>query len=293
MDNIYEFINKNTFIQKLYDVIRIIEPVSNKEVMFTDGKEPIAKNCCYEFWKKSKRCSNCVTMRAYYDKKTYVKIEYNKDKIFLVTASPIRIGSEDYVIELLKDITETGIIENIEKRTQEGIVGAIQEMNNLVVKDGLTGVYNRRFINEQLPSALLANKLGSKPLTVMMIDIDHFKLINDEYGHLAGDAALIQISKLLQDSTEEEIGWAARYGGEEFFLLVYDKEPREAFEFAESLRKTIYENVFTYNEVKIKLSVSIGVYICEDVSLSPEEIIANADRKLYLAKEKGRNRIQC
>lgn len=292
MENVNNFIEQNIFLQNLYDVIRIIEPIANKEVLFVNGKEPKLKDSCYKFWKKSKRCNNCVTMRAYFDKRTYVKIEYNKEKIFLVTATPANIGSEDYVIELLKDITESGIIENIDKRTQEDVGGAIQGMNNLVVKDELTGVFNRRFINERLPAALHSSKLNNKPLSVMMLDIDHFKLINDKYGHLAGDAVLVQFSKLLKNRVESEIGWVARYGGDEFLILLNGISADDAFNIAKDLREQICENTFIYKDNIIEVRVSIGVYFCDDSKITPEEVINNVDKKLYLAKEKGRNRAQ-
>jgi diguanylate cyclase (GGDEF)-like protein len=292
MENIIDFIESNTVLKSLYDVIRIIDPNMSKEIIISEQKETILKESCYQFWGTSKQCKNCVTMRAFINNKSFTKIEYNRERIFLVVACPINFGQKKYVLELLKDITETGVIENIEKRTGDGITTAMKEMNDLIIKDELTGVYNRRFINEQLPFALLNSKLKVTSLTVMMIDIDNFKDVNDNYGHLGGDTILSQVSHLIQEKITEDIGWIARYGGDEFFILLDNIDISRAFEIAENLRTQVYETIFVYNKESIKVSVSIGIYSCDNMCLTAEEVIYNVDKKLYLAKEKGRNKTE-
>lgn len=166
---------------------------------------------------------------------------------------------------------------------------ANREVNNLVITDELTGVYNRRFINEQLPVALQSSKLNSKPMTVMMLDINHFKSINDKYGHLAGDVILSEIAALLKNRIVEDIGWVARYGGDEFFILLNDTGTDTAFKISRYIRKRVCETIFVYDGNEINVSVSIGVYTCDNKQLTPEEVINQVDKKLYMEKEEGRN----
>lgn len=287
MKNIEDFIKQNSFLKDLYDVIRIIEPITNKVILISDGKEKYLEGSCYKFWGRSKKCANCITMRAYINNKTYMKIEYNKENSFLITAAPINVESRRYVVELLKNITEIGIVENIDRKIQN----AIQDMNDLIIKDELTGIYNRRFINEQLPSELANSKLNQSKLTVMMIDIDDFKPINDNYGHLYGDFLIVQVSNFLRDKVSENIGWVARYGGDEFFAVLNNISKNEAIELAESLRKEISEKIYVNNNKKITLSISIGMFFCGDKELNTEEVISNVDKNLYIAKNKGKNSI--
>lgn len=293
MKDISEFIQENAFINNFYDVVRIIEPSTKQEILFLNNKDALMSRSCYSFWQKSKKSRNGISKMALNDNKTYIEVKYDNEKMFLVTSLPINIQSEVYVMELLKDITKTGVMDSLEGKSYlEMEQNTTPEMMDLILKDELTGVYNRRFINKQLSSLLHLNKLSSKALTAMMIDVDYFKSINDEYGHLAGDQILIQLAKLLEKLALTEDGWVARYGGDEFFLLFSNVEADKASKLANNIRKKVAKNCFSYNGTEIKISVSIGVYSYDNNVSTIEEIINSADKKLYLAKQNGRDRIQ-
>ena len=121
-----------------------------------------------------------------------IKIEYNKEKIYLITAVPHDLNDRRVVIEILKDITNSLLLSSYENEAVDstGIHALIDNMNKFAYRDPLTGLYNRRYIIEKLPIDLLNATLLANEFSIIMADIDHFKLINDNYGHLAGDLAV-------------------------------------------------------------------------------------------------------
>lgn len=157
-------------------------------------------------------------------------------------------------------------------------------LKELSIKDGLTGLYNHRYMYEQLMLAIKGYHRHKKPLSIIMIDLDNFKLINDEYGHVKGDEILRHISKILEkNSRDGEL--VGRYGGEEFIILLPNVTIDEAVKAAERLRKKIEESQCN----GIRYTSSFGVYMYE--SGSPEKFVSKADQLLYQAKKDGKNRV--
>lgn len=160
--------------------------------------------------------------------------------------------------------------------------------------DCLTGLHNRHHMEESLRREIArANRSGS-PLGVMMLDIDHFKKINDRYGHLVGDCILKGMGEqLLQMIRDEDI--ACRYGGEEFLLILPGTDGEQLQQRAEQIRQQLTENLTTLLENRknqLPITVSIGIGIMQpDMSL--HELISAADAALYRAKQTGRNRVEC
>jgi len=128
---------------------------------------------------------------------------------------------------------------------------------------------------------------------LIIIDIDHFKEVNDNYGHLAGDQCLAWLSNHLKQSLKRSSDMAFRYGGEEFCLILPDTDEKGAMALAEALRKNIEKQACAYNSTQISLTISSGIctYIQQD-GVQPEQIFTRADEALYEAKHKGRNQTQ-
>ena len=281
-----------SILKNLYDVIRVVDPLNKKIVHYKEEQTNISEESCFGIWKIDSHCENCVARRAIVEKDTFVKIEYDKEKIYMVMATPIIIKDKTYIMETLKDITNTGIIKNIETKSIEEISTIIRDMNNLVIKDELTGIYNRRYINEKLPVDIVNNKINLKPISIVLLDIDHFKRINDTYGHIAGDYILKEFSKIIIESVPRETSWVARYGGEEFVVVFNDTDGVKAFQIAENIRLVVENTVFNYDDFQLKLTASFGVCEIINHNESFDEIISRADIKLYKAKQKGRNRVE-
>ena len=128
------------------------------------------------------------------------------------------------------------------------------------------------------------------PLSIIMADIDHFKNVNDSYGHLIGDEMLIDFAKIISKSIRKDIGWVGRYGGEEFLIVLKHTDSEEAYKVAEKIRKLIDETTFTYDNVSIHITSSFGVHGYINEKLNLEELISQVDKKLYVAKASGRNK---
>lgn len=277
-------------LKKLYDVIRIVNPMKKQILDVNLGKLIELESSCYSFWEKGKVCNNCISARAYKENQTFVKIEYNGEKVYLITAVPVQIENTLAVIELLKDITKTGVIENIENKDNNTIYRAVKQMNELAILDPLTNIFNKRFINERLPADMINSSLNGQELSLIMVDIDFFKKVNDTYGHLAGDEVIKTIVNVLSHCIRKNIDWIARYGGEEFLICLKNTNTSHAVEVAERMRKSIENTIVNYGENIIKVTASFGVKALGSEHLSSEEFIRDVDCKLYEAKLSGRNK---
>jgi len=158
-------------------------------------------------------------MRSYIENESFVKIEFNGEKLYIVMSVPVEIGSEKLVIELLKDVTGKIFIEDIDLLDVKSTYQKINKLNELVVKDSLTGLYNRRFIDERLDVEIIRASFSKNYFSIAMADIDHFKKVNDTYGHTAGDKALQTFADIIRKNIRSESDWTARYGGEEFLIF--------------------------------------------------------------------------
>lgn len=177
---------------------------------------------------------------------------------------------------------------------QEKLV-EIRRLFKMATEDGLTGLYVKRYFLELLAGELRRSIRYERPLSLLMCDIDHFKRINDTYGHPAGDVVLGSITRRLSVATREGIDLIGRYGGEEFAVMLPETDEEMAWVIAERLRKAVGSEPISLDckegvgENLITVTISVGVTTArEETSL--DRLIATADRALYRAKENGRNR---
>lgn len=168
----------------------------------------------------------------------------------------------------------------------------IQQLSEI---DGLTGLYNHRVFHEKLRHEVNRRGRTGKPLSLIMLDIDHFKQFNDAYGHQAGDAVLREIAEIITSQSRcNSIDTCSRYGGEEFSIIMPEIELHNAVKVAERLRNVVEAHSFFVEDGSppIKVTVSIGVAaISGSDDMSAEELIKKADEALYLSKRSGRNRV--
>ena len=169
----------------------------------------------------------------------------------------------------------------------------MKEFEKLLVRDYLTGLYNRKFFMERLGEELAWAGRYGEPMSFIILDIDHFKKINDTYGHSCGDEVLRQLSKILVITLRAH-DVVARYGGEEFVVLLANTGPEEAITVAEKLRVAVQENDFFCEEDRVKLPVTISIGLSSTDGNSdpvPDSLIIRADHALYEAKATGRNKV--
>lgn len=169
---------------------------------------------------------------------------------------------------------------------------ANDRLKDLVVRDGLTGIYNHRYFQEQLANELKRSVRYGRPLSLLMFDLDHFKSVNDRYGHLIGDKVLKNVS-LLSKQMIRDTDFLARYGGEEFAIILPETDPNGAAILGTRLLKAIRIMETAVDGKKIAVTISIGIttYTPSEAPVANADIIAAADRALYHAKHSGRNRI--
>lgn len=279
-------------LKKIYDSIRIIDPLKKKIINYAKPRTVESLHSCYDFWSHGKICSNCVAMRAYRNKEVSFKLEYKDAAIFIVLAVPIKYSDRIVILELLKDVSKSMTVESAIGSQDIPLFETLNEISQLQIQDGLTKLFNRRYIDERLPADIINSSGQGIPLTIIFADIDRFKKINDTYGHIAGDYVLKEFSRLLQNAMQGKDGWVARYGGEEFLILLMNETGAAAQSFAEGLRKIIETASINYDENNISITSSFGVCsLSKNWSLSMEELIALADKNLYTAKSEGRNRV--
>lgn len=168
-----------------------------------------------------------------------------------------------------------------------------ETLRKLTFRDGLTGVANRRYFDETFTSEFGRAKRQSSALSIIMLDVDYFKLYNDTYGHLQGDDCLKLISLAIQGSLKRPGDFVARYGGEEFIIVLPETDLKNAVLLAEKLRSSIEDLRIPHTSSLCHdvVTVSIGISCLEPKSdLSMEELLYYADKALYHSKENGRNR---
>jgi diguanylate cyclase (GGDEF)-like protein len=160
------------------------------------------------------------------------------------------------------------------------------------VHDALTGLPNRRFIDDHLERLCLAMEESDEPLTVALVDLDHFKRVNDTLSHAVGDHVLCQVADvLLRGVSGVEGGVAARLGGEEFVLVLPGADERRGHEVLETVRAAVEHHDWTPLTQGVPVTISIGAATAPDEGVERSSLLARADERLYAAKRAGRNRL--
>ncbi|MBZ4419920.1 GGDEF domain-containing protein [Myxococcus sp. RHSTA-1-4] len=164
------------------------------------------------------------------------------------------------------------------------------EIYRLTTMDGLTQIYNRRYFDEQLDREISRSRRYERVLSLVLLDIDHFKQVNDNYGHLAGDSVLKQLASTVRTKIRREDVFA-RYGGEEFAVLLPEVSLGGTRQLAEKVRRLVEKQRFEFDKQPIPVTVSLGIATLEPQHREPGDLVRAADEKLYEAKMAGRNRV--
>lgn len=176
-------------------------------------------------------------------------------------------------------------------KLEEQLTLAHQQMEYLAMHDGLTGLFNRRAMEERIGSELSRAGREKRTLSLILLDIDHFKAINDQYGHQAGDNTLRQLAQILTGNLRQ-YDCAGRWGGEEFILVLPDTNQSDAHTIAERLRiKTSETKFLLENNTPLSVQISLGIACVSDHYPSLSKFVDAADQALYQAKQSGRNRV--
>jgi two-component system cell cycle response regulator len=168
-----------------------------------------------------------------------------------------------------------------------------ESIKQLGLRDPLTGINNRRFFDQRVEEEVSLAKRNKKPLSCLFIDLDHFKQVNDNYGHQAGDLVLQQCAEIFNE-TMRSTDVLARYGGEEFVILLANTSTKSAFEIAERLRILVEQATFMVDasqSLKVTLSIGMATLDLKNDINTTQNLISSADQAVYSAKQSGRNRV--
>ena len=207
-------------------------------------------------------------------------------------------GADDYLVKPpnyaeLKARLKTGMrILELERSLKK----ANEEIRILSNIDSLTGIYNRGYLSEHLLIEIKKARRYSHPLSVTICDIDHFKKVNDNYGHQFGDLALKEFARCIIDSIRHDVDWAVRYGGEEFLIVLPETDIKNALFMAERIRRNIIKRLLRIQGKDVAITASFGVVgfhpDTPESLISMENLINQADKHLYRAKQEGRNLVK-
>jgi diguanylate cyclase (GGDEF)-like protein len=213
--------------------------------------------------------------------------------------SSLEAGADEYLpkpyneVELnvtIYAVLRTKALQDELKQRNKQMEGLLAKVEFLAITDPLTGLYNRRYFDNVLKKELTEGKRYGQNVTCLMLDIDHFKLINDTYGHETGDLVLKEIAASLK-TLLREVDTIARWGGEEFIVMMPHTDINGASVPASRILKTIAEKIFT-KIPDAHVTVSIGLACAGETQNTPDVLVNAADLALYEAKRKGRNRIE-
>lgn len=264
-DSLTQAVASIGLLQKYYPVIRIWD-ASHKQMLYQSEETDDPKEALISFEGSHE---------------AIFSIRENAGLLEIVTSIPIIVGGQTCCLELI----HLG-----DRRTGST---SLEHMQRLAITDSLTDLYNRRYIDEQLPLDLERTFRNSDPVSFIYADIDYFKKINDQYGHIAGDHILKEIACIFLRHIRRKDGWVARYGGDEFLICLPELSRNTAGKIANRLRRAVESKSFYINDIHIKVTCSYGVQTVYKTSgvHSVNHVVELMDKKLYQAKKKGRNKV--
>lgn len=295
MSVLVEIKERLSIFNGFYDHIRVVDP-HKKVVIEADASECAFKRVatggnCFDFWNQRGMCKNCVAYRAFYENRAMTKFERKEHSFYMTIAAPVEYKGKKYIIEFFKEINEDDYLIDVDFKAPMPMRSTIMSLNDLANTDALTGVFNRRYIDYQLEQELRYSYFHQEELSILLVDIDYFKKVNDQYGHLKGDKVLVSFVNVLQRELRQEMDWVGRYGGEEFLIVLNRTSFNSACLVAERIRDQVEKECFMIDGLTIDLTCSIGVASSKREREEWCEIVERADFNLYQAKMNGRNQV--
>lgn len=289
MDSISEIKSGLSIFKNLYDNIRIVDPIKKEVIYRNTDKVYDSGSKCFEAWNRNKMCENCISMRAYVNNDTFVKIEYEREKIILIIATTVKIKDNMFVIEFIKDITQNNSTILKESKKNLHVEEIISSINESYVKDKLTGAYSKNYIYERLPVDISYNKFNKLALTVIIAEIDAFENIKDDYGKEIGDKVLTYFSSIVQKTLCQSTNWLGRYDEAKFIIILNDTKLKDAYLVVRDIKENLEKNEFKYKNASINVSASFENYSFTDYTRGLSDILWEIHNYINKVNFKERN----
>jgi diguanylate cyclase (GGDEF)-like protein/PAS domain S-box-containing protein len=214
------------------------------------------------------------------------------EKYLDIQISPLKKirGKSSGQILILRDVTKRVLMEQKNQQALQDIQNLQQQLYESSIHDDLTGLYNRRYLDEVLPREIANAARSNQPISFVMMDIDHFKLINDTYGHIIGDQVLQNVSHCLKEQTRAG-DMVFRFGGEEFLAILVNSPSDAAVHYAERWLQSLQEHNISHQGKEIRITMSMGVAEFNRDGDTFMEVLQAADKAMYQAKADGRNSV--
>ena len=259
-------------LQGIFDIVRLVDPERTKVLTLTeDGRLEDLPGHCHMVWNKSSRCENCISSKVFARKGFLNKIEFKDDQAYFVMAKYVEVGGHGCVLEMVSKLSDGRWLDIGGHRM---LLDHGTNFDRSIFVDSLTGAYSRRYFEKFLADS---EQVGG----VAMIDVDHFKEVNDRFGHLVGDKALQAVATAVQSSLRQS-DILIRYGGDEFLLLMPKILPKDMENVMDRVWKAVSE-AKVESLPELQLSASIGS-VCDVRPLT--EAIRRADAQMYKNKAK-------
>lgn len=286
-----DLLRKEQVFYQMFDVIRLIDPDCHYVCEAKPGGGfRLTEESCFSIWNKTQACSNCVSRMAYAENRQRVKFEYVNDRYYFLIARPVHLQDQHYVLELIMDVSRQFTVSV--PGEDNFVMNLIHELETISSLDSFSGLYNKNYLHKELAAALAQcheyPSQHDEPLYLALWDIDHFKQVNDTYGHDAGDQVLLSVAQALKKGVRKQDGLTARFGGDEFAILFHEKDRQRCEAVLTDVKRAIDSQTHTLricNETScVHVSISCGladVHTAADASSA----IHLADLHLYEQKK--------
>ena len=268
----------------LFSFYRIVDVETYTVYDWQNGRLIPQPQRCYNVWKRETACQNCISRLASSENRQIVKMEMLDDRVFLIQSMPLHELGPNMAMELIQDVTDSLLINNPDENVNVVLNDLVRQLNDLVTHDPYTGLYNKRYAEHELSRAILEWQ-ENDPFSIIIFDLDHFKSVNDTYGHLSGDDVIKAFSGLLLDKVSQTEEWACRLGGDEFMLLCKGADYAQASDIAGQLKQELSDITFRSGDAQFHVSISTGIAQYRPQTGGWKDLFRQADIAMYRDKQ--------
>jgi diguanylate cyclase (GGDEF)-like protein len=273
-----------------YDYARLVDPVTLTVLEHDEtGIDYPKDGTLARYWSEDTVSDTSMALYAWRKGNTISRVDEIADgKRIVVIALPTSVRGRAYVVELIRKLEGLAFGKGVPFLEGKVLIEQLSQLEHAAVLDDLTGLFNRAYLYRTFRQEVASAREKDRPLSVVFIDIDHFKQVNDTYGHLAGDKVIATTAHRIQDEVRVGSDWVARYGGDEFFICLRGADEKAAEACAERICDAFRDNPIQVGERSLDVTVSAGVATLTDGDTTGDALIELADERMYQQKEAGR-----